>query len=413
MTIDELVRQTLREWSGDARVPEGLADRALGRRRRARSKALAVVAGATAAVVVLVVVLVVPLMRKQVERIETLDYDRPVTTSAAPSPARDIRADPDTGPPMRLVAAYDRAVYAYHVWRHEKTPDGKSELLIRTWFLYDDKTGGYEKTPWALLDVAPGGGTVAVLEELPARRVGLISGGGEVRWIDLERRAGGLAWSPDGSKLLVTNYDGNPAEIGVIGKGGVRYSPPNSRTGFTVVDPGTGQAVFHGVPWDAGGHMPRGGDFRWSMDGTTVWESTSDGDEPRKFYDLEGNARPVPDVEKHGSFQQAGLSPSGRWLAADAPSKVAVTAVKDLQTGTLTLLRPVAGHWIEQLVAWADDDHLIAWACESDGGNGCVGGEFRNRLVLVSRDGTSLTPLSGFRKNSQRSGSWEPLVSRR
>ncbi|WND20728.1 hypothetical protein [Streptomyces violaceus] len=67
----------------------------------------------------------------------------------------------------------------------------------------------------------------------------------------------------------------------------------------------------------------------------------------------------------------------------------------------------------QQLLAWADDDALIAWRCDPercDPGKG----EFRNQLVLVSLDGKSLTPLSGFRKaDLHYSGRWTPVFSRR
>nr|BFE85058.1 hypothetical protein GCM10020093_076590 [Planobispora longispora] len=115
----------------------------------------------------LAVAFIVPGAGQEGRRIGTPDGGATATVLTDPAPARDLRTDPDSTPPERLIAALDRAVYAYYIWRHAKTPDGKSTLLIRTWYLYDDKTGGYEKTPWALLDVAPGGGTVAVLEELP------------------------------------------------------------------------------------------------------------------------------------------------------------------------------------------------------------------------------------------------------
>ncbi|GAA3443209.1 hypothetical protein [Planomonospora venezuelensis] len=406
MTIDELVRQTLRDWSGEARVPGGLADRALGRRRRAGFRAFAVAAGAIVSAAAVAVALIA---YKQNPQIVQVDGDRSATVLTGPGPARDVRADPESSPPEHLVAAYDLAVYAYSTWRHEMLSDDV-RVLRRTWFLYDERSGGYERTRWAALDVAPGGRTAAVLEKLPARRVGVLGvGGGDVRWIDLDQPAGGVSWSPDGRRLLLTNYDGDPTVVGIIDSGGSERTPPNSRTGFTVVDVDSGRAAFREVAW-AGMPRERGMDFRWSTDGTLVWERGHSAAEPKKFYDLVGKAQPVPERERHGSSQEAGLSPSGRWLADDYAS----LAITDTQGSRSTpLQRGVAGHLVERLVAWADDDHLIAWACELNGAAGCAGSEFRSRLVVIGRDGTSLVPLTGFQEHSQRPGAWEPLLSRR
>ncbi|GIH93803.1 hypothetical protein ACFFMN_16375 [Planobispora siamensis] len=406
MTIDEIVRQTLREWSGDARVPADLADRALGRRRRAVKRAFAVVAGATAGVVA---VFVVPGMRERVAQpIETLEHDRTVTVQTDPGSGREVLADPDGGPPEKLVAAYDRAVYAYHIRKEKQVAEG-AKVVQWTWFVYDTEAGTYKKAPWAMLDVAPGGETVAVLEELPARRVGVVATrGGPVRWIDLERPAAWVSWSPDGRRLLVTNYDWNPLLFVTIPPEGGTTTAQSIRTGFTVVDVEGGRAAFHEVGW-TGRSLDRGKSFRWSADGTMVWEWRLDYSDGKVFYDLEGNVLPIPEKERNGSFQEAGLSPSGRWLADD-PAALAVT---DTETGrTVPLPRAVAGHRIMQLLAWADDDHLIAWACELKGSD-CAGGGFRNRLVVISRDGMSLTPLTGFRADSRKPGSWEPLVGHR
>ena len=65
---------------------------------------------------------------------------------------------------------------------------------------------------------------------------------------------------------------------------------------------------------------------------------------------------------------------------------------------------------VEQANAWADDGHLIALACPP---HHCGGkGEFRNRYVLVSVDGKTLIPLTGYVKNSDQDG-WEPLFTHR
>ncbi|MFB9889510.1 hypothetical protein [Planobispora takensis] len=95
-----------------------------------------------------------------------------------------------------------------------------------------------------------------------------------------------------------------------------------------------------------------------ALAGTMVWEwrlGLSDG---KVFYDLEGNVLPIPEKERNGSFQEAGLSPSGRWLADDP----AAPAVTDMETGqTVPFPRAVAGHLIGRFVAWADSRKPGSW----------------------------------------------------
>ncbi|GAA4233560.1 hypothetical protein FHR32_002708 [Streptosporangium album] len=405
MTIDELVRRTLHDWSDEARVPSDLASRALGRRRRSRGKTFAVVAGATATVVA--AVFTVPALVQGEQR----DERSAIAVVTDPSPSRETVGDPDSALPGTLVAAGDTAVYSYFTWENVKTPNGR-EVRKLTWRLYDKGSQAYEETPWAWLDVAPGGESVAVLEQLPARRVGVIAGrGAEVRWIDLKHPAGSVQWSPDGRKLLLTNYGGNPDESYPMVNNSQKAMPP-TRTGYSVVDLDSGQIGFHPVRQDENNRFATRLDFSWSTDGTLVWEHNSTPPGTKKFYDLDGNPRSAP-PEVADTYQRAGMSPSGRLVATDSPDRSAVTGVKDVGTGKVTPLTPVDGYWIEQLAAWADDDRLIAWACEFKAPDNCVGSEFRNRLVLVDVDGGKAEPLTGYRENNQKPGSWEPVFSRR
>ncbi|MFF0309028.1 hypothetical protein ACFYSC_16490 [Streptosporangium sp. NPDC004379] len=426
MTIDELVRRTLRDWSEEARDPADLASRALGRRRRSRVRTFAVVAGATAAVVA--GAFAVPgLVAGGVPGPDGTEPAVAVATGSDPSTAPDPSAgtretlgDADSATPETLVAAGDTAVYAYYTWRNEKVV-GNREARRLTWYLHDGDSGTYEKTPWAWLDPAPGGESAAVLESIPANRVGVVTvRGGEVRWFDLEHPAGALSWSPDGTRLLVTNYDDDPDQVEVTGKDSWNVVPA-TRTGFTLIDPAAGRQDFRPIAAGDSGSVSRR-DFFWNADGTLIWEwnngAPSDGGpdrNPRKFYGPDGAPRSVPpdDSVGRGQRQQAGLSPGGRWLASDSPDRTAVTALKDMRTGEVRPLKPIDGYWIEQLAAWADDEHVIAWACELKGTDGCVKSEFRNRLLLVDVQGGAVVPLTGYRENSQRPGAWVPVFSRR
>ncbi|MFD1930144.1 hypothetical protein ACFSKW_01500 [Nonomuraea mangrovi] len=408
MTIDDVVKETLGRWADEAQVPQGLADRALGGRRRGRIRTFAVIAGATAAVVAAAVTVPATIQDTtgtQIVLARTgLLADGPAITLPE---LTEVSADPDASPPTRLVSTPEVALYAYYVWDHEKISD-KRQILKRTWYLYNPATAAYEKTPWAMVDVAPGG-YVAVLEEQQARRVGVLSPDGQARWVDLERPASTVQWSPDGGRLLLTSYAANPDEQGREDENGSAEIVRVARTGFSVVDVATGQAAFRPLASDEDMYEQ---DLRWSDDGTLIWEQGGAQPPSRRFYDLEGRPHEAP-PKAVTTHQKAGLSPGGRTLATDSPDKGAVVGLADVATGRVTALKPVAGHWIEQALAWSGEDRLVTWACELEGTDGCRISEFRNRLLLVDADGGGAVPLTGFRENSQQPGSWEPLFARR
>ncbi|GAA4506620.1 hypothetical protein GCM10023191_063970 [Actinoallomurus oryzae] len=376
MNTETYVRKVLDEWSAEARVPPGLADRALGRRRAGRriTKAVLVAAAVMALIVVAGVTVGV-----QVGPHPTTARPRPTDTS--------LRTDPNDAPPQRLVAAGQVAVSAYYVGH------GDPRKFTRTWYLYNTSTGTYQKVPWGWVDVAPGLRQAAVLDgPLPTTRLGFINMKTHrvTRWITLRAAAGGLAWSPDGRRLLVTTYARNPDAMGAPGTG--------ARTGFIVVDAKTGEAHFHSLLYDPENPNTRQ-DFNWSRDGKLIWAPRLQ--VPSKvFYDLNGAQRPAPPHEDQ-TLQQAGLSPNGRYLATEGTPPGPQTAVTDVTTG-----RKVATQPVEQLLAWADDTHLIAKGCDP---KQCRGkGEFHNRLLLVSVDGKTIIPLTGY-----RNGGWVPLFTHR
>ncbi|MEU4829891.1 hypothetical protein [Streptosporangium sp. NPDC023615] len=408
MTIDELVRQTLREWSEQAPVPAGdLAGSVLRRRGRTRLRTFAVVAGATASLVAAAVT--VPAL---IQRDAPRDDRGAITVVVAePDPSTETAADPDSSPPKTLMAAGTTAAYSYYTWAEEKISEDR-QVRKMTWHRYDRDLGRYEPTPWAWLDVARGGRAAAFLEKVPANRVGVLTGRGtEVRWIALDRPAASVYWSPDASRLLLTNYSANPDESYVMEDGGRRTSAP-SRVGFTVVDLAEGRSTFQGLPQHPD-EMATRNDLSWADDGTLVWEHSSSGSPVKRYYDLRGNARAAPSKEAD-TYQEAGLSPDGRRLAVQSPDRSAIVGVQDLTTGGTVPFNSAPGYWIEQSVAWADDERLIVWACETKGDDDCVGGEFRNRLILVGLNGGEAVPLSGYRENSEVAGkSWEPVFTTR
>ncbi|WP_214110728.1 hypothetical protein [Acrocarpospora catenulata] len=382
MNEETLLKETLRGWSEQARVPDDLAERALARRRRRFRPLLTAVAAAAA----LVTAIVVPGVIRPVAGPAGLD------TVASPAPT-DIRTDTRTDPPARLIAAKRVALSAYYL----EVPGRPG----RRWHVYNPVSGRYERTDWAWVDVAPGLRTAAVLERgLPVRRVGLVdlaTSNKVSRWIELPEPAGAVVWSPDGARLLVTTYSRDPD---------ARLPVDAGRTGYAFVDVATGEVDFH--PLTAGDHDSAEGmtsrrDFGWSDDGALIWEPqiTRPG---RVFYDQEGNRQPTPPGWVN-TVQAAGVSPDGRLIAnGTAPDEPHGDAfLTDLRTGRVVSRLPAL-----ELLAWADDDHLVVSTCQKS----CkLGGDLA--YYLMSVDGGEKVRLSADRQVTSQGEIWYPLFTLR
>ena len=326
-----------------------------------------------------------------------LDANEEATVPAGTRPldAADTTLHTDAGNsyPRHLIAAGQIALSAYYKTRAKTINDRGEEgdLITRTWYLYDRDSDSYQKVPWVFLDVAPGMQQAAVLRgPLPAPQVGLLDMKTlrVTRWIGLDHLAGGVSWSPDGRRLLVTTYNTNPDE---------NYPFKSSRTGFLIINLGSGRMSFHALAASERGINARQ-DLGWSMDGRLL---RSPDINPKLFYDLNGTPQPAPPNEgEYGSE----LSPNRRYIALEGGFH-ASAAVEDVATG-----QKVSVTQVEGFETWADDSNIIARKCDE---KHCKGrGEFHNRLVLINIYNKTITPLTGYQISDNPDG-WAPLFTHR
>ncbi|MEU4085299.1 WD40 repeat domain-containing protein [Streptomyces aureus] len=408
MNVEELVRAALHEQAAE-QPPSGpgLADRVLTVRRRRRTRRIASAAVAVAAV--LTAVLGVPRLESgghDVRPSGGVDHDR---TVKADRPAKTHSAQ---SLPRTTIAAGNTVMAAYFT---EKT-DWQTErqgVRVRSYWLLDKKSGRYEKTTkWSWVAVAPGLKTAAVLEQhLPVRRIGLLdlASGKVERWFPVDHPVGGLAFSPDGTKLVATAYDKNP-DHRTKEVGNDPVTPFDSRrTGFYVFDVASGHGTWAPVKVTPGMmDIPLNvrQDFAFSRDGKTVWGGQLSKPYMR-FYDASGHPVAAPAGEKYRDwFVEAGLSPDGTRLAGDFAGEKWHTSSWLLDPHTGKHLAEIHG---QQLLAWADDKSLIAWDLAKGDKD-----EFHSRLVLVTIGSDKEVPLSGFLKGSDvTEGRWTPVFARR
>ncbi|MFJ9041605.1 hypothetical protein ACIRF8_34190 [Streptomyces sp. NPDC102406] len=336
----------------------------------------------------------------------------------APSTPR-FQARPGQSPPRELIAAGRVAVSGYYTTEVVKEANGDAVGTYR-WSLYDAAAKQYRTTDWAWVDVAPGMRTAAVLErDLPVDRIGLLDmrTGKIRRWIEVDEKVGGVRFSPDGKRLVATTYSRNPD--GLFKDASYRLNgkkvpgPKPSRTGFHVIDVETGTARFAALPprKDQPGAFAGAGrhDLAWSSDGRLLWEPAAN-KTGKAYYDEHAKASPVPGREASLPLGGGVLSPDGAHMTGDfAGEDGKITSeVLDARTGKRSALVPA-----QQLLAWADDSHLIAWRCDPDR---CEPGkgEFRNQLLLVGLHGEKPIPLSGFRQPKLRDKDrWNPVLTER
>ncbi|MER7788419.1 hypothetical protein [Streptomyces sp. NPDC097640] len=392
MNAEQLVRDTLHEWADETTPPVGadLAGRALLRRRRRRATAVTVAAAAFALLAGGVVV--VP---------ELAERDQPGHSEPGRMTTGDVSAYPGESPPRHLIAAGDIAVSAYRADRKTRNQD-RMKRTTYTWHLYSPRTQRYEKTDWGWLDVAPGMKQAAVLEKtLPASRVGILDldTGKVTKWIPLEHKAGGVQWSPDGKRLVVTTYRGYP-DIDTTARD--RFTP-HARTGYYLVDVDSGRKEYRpmGVDMDDGFVGVGRIDVRWSRDGTLLVVPDPPGGAMETWYDLEGRAKEKAPSYEGPDAPPAGLSPDGRYYTVGDGW---TATVKETRTH-----RTVGAARVGMTLAWADSDRLVRWDCLP---TAFCSRDMGERLVLTDPTGRIKTPLTGSRY-SDGPQDWDPLLTRR
>jgi hypothetical protein len=414
--VTRLLRDTFNEWADEVRVPHDLADRALrGRRSLWLPLGAALLVGAMIAAVAVFVT-----MRQEPDVQPAQGVELPVRPSPAPT---DVRTDTGNVPPAKLIAAGNLAVSAYYVTTREKTEDGMVRER-RTWSVYDPASGGYARTPYAWVDVAPGLQVAAVIEgDLMGNRVGVLDLNTRsiIDWYELDHDVASVAWSPDGTKILATAYSSYPDVFEPVKDQPGQLMPqkqPSPRTGYYVIDVPAGVYEYRELaPLPTSGQStisrPRTTDrtylsqpeanarqdLDWSLDGKLIWGPTISRSD-RVWYTIDGRTADAPKGQRYVRHSRhSALSPDGRLLLG--PDGLP-TRITDIETGK------VAGRQrVLRLLAWADDQHVIALGCAGKCEN-----EFNNGLVLVSVDGSEMTQLAANTDNEE-SRSWDWVLTPR
>jgi hypothetical protein len=394
---DKLLTDVLRDWSDEAVVPHDLADRTLaGRRQVRRRRTVPLLAGLATATAVVVGIAAVGGSTGTGGAHDGGPASDGDSASAGPL---EISADTTNNPPQDLVAAGALAVAA--VVTSERVPTGDGWTTLRRHYaLLDPATRTYRSTDWSWVSVAPGLEKAAVLEgDLPASRIGLLdlASGKVTRWVPVDHPVAALVWSPDGSRVLATAYDGDPDLLKQLGNNSFQ-SGTARRTGFAIVEAASGTASFSAMATDPS--LPEFGrsDLSWTHDGTGVFDTVS-GSLDQRWRHLDGSRAEPGDLGTYNMNLMTGVdipltSPSGRYTITQDSGLP--TAITDTRSGEVYHQQAL------QLLGWADDEHVVTVAgCHSP----CLGkAEFKNGLVLMKYDGTDPVPLTGTRKGED--GDW-------
>ncbi|SNX57575.1 hypothetical protein SAMN06272735_2047 [Streptomyces sp. TLI_55] len=405
MNVEELVRDSLRDLAGEqGPAAPGFADRVLAVRRRRRNRRFASVAAATAAVVAVSVAV-------------------PQLVSGGRDDVRPSGVTGEQSLPVTAISAGRTVVAAYYTTTTRKTGKGEG-AAERTYRLLDPSTGRYKKdTRWSYVAVAPGAKTAAVLERtLPASRVGLLdlTTGKVKQWFDIRMGLGGLSFSHDGTKLVITTYDENPDHLTEVksadgGANAWMADRVTSRNGYMIFD----MASHNGSWWQikSSRDVPSRADLAFTDDDKALYARIIGGrDGMEEFYNLSGKKIAAPAKEKYLRWDvPARISPNGELAALGLTKEVNMG--KTLPGKSWSSIRnPLTGKEITKvrgahLLAWVDDKRLIAWERTTPLKNG----NFKDHLVLVTIGSDKVVPLSGERDpdDGPQRLAWEPVFAER
>ncbi|AZP16913.1 WD40 repeat domain-containing protein [Streptomyces aquilus] len=405
MNVEELVRDSLRDLAGAQEpVAPGFADRVLAVRRRRRTRTFASVAAATAAVVAVSVAV-------------------PQLVSGGRDDVRPSRVTGGHSLPVTAISAGRTVAAAYYTTTTRKTGKGEG-VTERTYRLLDPGTGRYKKdTRWSYVAVAPGAKTAAVLERtVPASRFGLLdlTTGKVKQWIDIRMGLGGLSFSHDGTKLVLTTYDKNPDHVTEVksadgGANAWMADRTTSRTGYMIFD-----MVSHNGAWwqiKSSRDVPSRADFAFTDDDKALYARIIGGsDGMEEFYNLSGKKITAPAKEKYLRWDvPARISPNGELAALGLTKEVNMG--KKLPGKSYSSIRnPLTGKEITKvrgghLLAWVDDKRLIAWERTTPLKNA----GYKDHLVLVTIGSDKVVVLSGERDpdDGPPNLAWEPVFAER
>lgn len=399
MSLDQLMKEALRDLSNDVIVPTDLASAALRRRRSRHLRQRLTVVGAllaTAAAAAIPTIVVheshhhsAPATNpKGVGHLPAPSDWAPLPPSPTHPDETAIVAHQEQPVPVDMIAVGPAALATYQLGE-----DGP-------WYLLNTTTNKYEKTRWWNISVAPGLRLAAVLEQEGAKRIGIVdtSTMAVIRWLPVPKQLAAVTWSPDGAKIAATAF-GTWADAAlhspppdVIGP----IDEPMSRIGLYIVDTRTGATTYSAFkPAPTGDGNMLDGAVWIGADLLVVRDYYDDRVSPSLYFRANGElaAKPHMGIDLN-TLSGAGLSPDGKLYVSEIPSvpqpngkTMPNFAVEHTSDGSV--VRSYLSQF-EQVTSWAGNDIIIAFVC-----TGSCANEFDNHLEAVRISDDTRTALTG------------------
>jgi WD40 repeat protein len=227
-------------------------------------------------------------------------------------------------------------------------------------------TATFRTLPWTSVSVSPTGRVAVVdtTDATPGGRIGIIDSpaAGTIRWTNAPAPVRNPAWSPDGRKVLVTEFGEQDARLGFEILDTTTWM--TQQGDFAQPDPSNFGTFGLHVGWHPSGDVVVGAvELPDDYSGTPKFAL--------RTWTVSGEERgtvPVPGALSASGSQL--LSPSGR-RAVVSTGRQDITIVDTRSGGNLTTLR-LPG---QTVYGWVDEGHLVV---EGSGG-----------IVLLALDGTT------------------------